>query len=85
MAGVASALIVLVTILKLGPLFQELPKVFVIFLASVSNRANGKIDSVCLFCLFVCFPHLHRYRVDEVFYNVCMCVCFRLFFRLLSL
>lgn len=27
MAGVASALIVLVTILKLGPLFQELPKV----------------------------------------------------------
>lgn len=28
MAGVASALIVLVTILKLGPLFQELPKVF---------------------------------------------------------
>lgn len=29
MAGVASALIVLVTILKLGPLFQELPKVFV--------------------------------------------------------
>lgn len=27
MAGVASALIVLVTILKLGPLFQDLPKV----------------------------------------------------------
>lgn len=27
MAGVASTLIVLVTVLKLGPLFQELPKV----------------------------------------------------------
>lgn len=30
MAGVASALIVLVTILKLGPLFQELPKVLLL-------------------------------------------------------
>lgn len=27
MAGVSSAVIVLVTVLKLGPLFQELPKV----------------------------------------------------------
>lgn len=32
MAGVASALVVLVTILKLGPLFQELPKVSVALL-----------------------------------------------------
>lgn len=30
MAGLASAVIVLVTILKLGPLFQELPKVLFI-------------------------------------------------------
>lgn len=69
MAGVASALIVLVTILKLGPLFQELPKVFVILLL-VSYKANySKIDSVyCIVCF--CFPHLHFHRVE----SFAMCV-----------
>lgn len=84
MAGVASALIVLVTILKLGPLFQELPKVFVIFLLLFPPKQSTAKLTVCVFfCLFVCFLHLHFYRVDEVFSNVC--VYFRLFFRRLSL
>ena len=34
MAGIVSAVIVLVTILKLGPLFQELPKVGNLWLIS---------------------------------------------------
>lgn len=60
MAGVASALIVLVTILKLGPLFQELPKVLAILL---------------LLCPTFCLHHLHFYRVNEVFSDVCVSGC----------
>lgn len=40
LAGLASALVVLVTILKLGPLFQELPKVQFVFLHVVSICLN---------------------------------------------
>lgn len=40
MAGVASALIVLVTILKLGPLFQDLPKVCCYFNVSVYYKVT---------------------------------------------
>lgn len=73
MAGVASALIVLVTILKLGPLFQDLPKVCCYFNASVNYemttvKTNGA-------------THPHFDRIDEAFYNV----RFRLSFHRLSL
>lgn len=40
LAGLASALVVLVTILKLGPLFQELPKVQFVSLLVVSVRLD---------------------------------------------
>lgn len=71
MAGVASALIVLVTILKLGPLFQELPKVFVIFLLLFPTKRTTVKWRVCH---FLNFPHLHFHRV-EVFYIMCVSGC----------
>lgn len=83
MAGVASALIVLVTILKLGSLFQELPKVCY-FNVSVyykvttvkTNSASHDWKGVMLF-----YPLSASRRINEAFYNV----CFRLYFHRLSL
>lgn len=54
MAGVASALIVLVTILKLGPLFQELPKVFVILLLLFPIKQSTVKLTVNVFVSFIC-------------------------------
>lgn len=47
MAGVASALVVLVTILKLGPLFQELPKVLLLYNLS-SLLTDLVLDIFCV-------------------------------------
>lgn len=86
MAGVASAVIVLVTILKLGPLFQDLPKVCSYSSSALSvyykvttvktNSASHDWDGVMLFSV-LSTPH----RINEAFYNV----CFRLYFHRLSL
>lgn len=58
MAGMASAVIVLVTVLKLGPLFQELPKVRLYFsyrpyvcVGDCDRRQNA----VCMYSFYIVY------------------------------
>lgn len=57
MAGVASALIVLVTILKLGPLFHELPKVFLILFLLFLTEQNTVKWKAHVICHVTVSPH----------------------------
>ena len=78
MAGIVSAVIVLVTILKLGPLFQELPKVENLWFISerIHHHGEGHPDPALkseghkhlpFLCSFLfCFTHLTRPKVPSL-------------------